>query len=128
MWCFQPSMDVPNSTLSGCEHEPQRQFMRLRTTAAPSQDHAEGADHGGRPAFWAGLAPHPVRLSGQMFFFSRFLECSLAAAVVALLWAESEKTKKRFDPFQDRSKNCSPKTGKFPIPIKYRNCNFFSVS
>ena len=37
-------------------------------------------------------------------------------------------TKEVFDSFQNRSKNFSPKTGKFLIPIKYRNCYFFSVS
>jgi hypothetical protein len=36
--------------------------------------------------------------------------------------------KKGFDSFQNHSKNISPKTGKFLIPIKYRNCYFFSVS
>ena len=38
------------------------------------------------------------------------------------------ETKEVFDSFQNRSKNFSPKTGKFLIPIKYRNCYFFSVS
>ena len=36
--------------------------------------------------------------------------------------------KKVFDSFQNQIKNFSQKTGKFPIPIKYRNCYFFSVS
>ena len=41
---------------------------------------------------------------------------------------ETERQKEVFDSFQNRSKNFSPKTGKFLIPIKYRNCYFFSVS
>ena len=37
--------------------------------------------------------------------------------------------KKSFDPLGGRSKNCSGiSSRKFRIPIKYRNCNFFSVS
>jgi hypothetical protein len=36
--------------------------------------------------------------------------------------------KKDFDSFQNHFKNFSPRTGKFLIPIKYRNCYFFSVS
>ena len=36
--------------------------------------------------------------------------------------------KKVFDSFQNHFKNFSQKTGKFLIPIKYRNCYFFSVS
>ena len=37
-------------------------------------------------------------------------------------------TNKIFDSFQNHFKNFSQKTGKFLIPIKYRNCYFFSVS
>ena len=42
--------------------------------------------------------------------------------------AFEKNTKKVFDSFQNQIKNFSQKTGKFPIPIKYRNCYFFSVS
>ena len=37
-------------------------------------------------------------------------------------------TKEVFDSFQNRFKNFSQEAGKFLIPIKYRNCYFFSVS
>ena len=39
-----------------------------------------------------------------------------------------KKVIKKFDSFQNQCKNFSQKTGKFLIPIKYRNCYFFSVS
>jgi hypothetical protein len=31
-------------------------------------------------------------------------------------------------PKKNLSKDFDPKTKEFPIPIKYRNCNFYSVS
>ena len=42
---------------------------------------------------------------------------------------KAERAQKEiFDSFQNQFKNFSLMTGKFPIPIKYRNCYFFSVS
>jgi len=39
-----------------------------------------------------------------------------------------KKDIKKFDSFQNQFKNFSQMTGKLLIPIKYRNCYFFSVS
>jgi hypothetical protein len=50
--------------------------------------------------------------------------------VACRCWCSGRFSAKEEDPFQGLTKNCSHRsvTRKFPIPIKYRNCNFFSVS
>ena len=39
-----------------------------------------------------------------------------------------EEVEKKIDPFRGRFQRLPVSTGKLLIPIKYRNCNFFSVS